>query len=98
MLNVDRGNDVDPGPQQVLDVLVAFAVLAVGRVGMRQFIHEGDSRFARDDRIHVHLRERDAVVLREPRRHDLERPDLVGGFGPVMGFNVPNGHIHPALF
>ena len=80
MLDVDRADDVDAGAQQVLHVFVTLSVLAIGRVGVREFIDQRDGRLARDDRVHIHLLERDAVISREPRRHDLEVADLRAWF------------------
>ena len=42
VLNVDRGEHVDPGGQNILDVLVALGVLEPGRVGVGQLVDQAE--------------------------------------------------------
>ena len=67
VLDVDRRDHVDPGPEQVLDVLVALGVAAAGGVGVRQLVDQADGRAPGEDRVEVHLAEGDAAVLDLPR-------------------------------
>ena len=40
VLDVDGGQDVDPGVEEFFDVLPAFGVAAAGNVGVRVFVHD----------------------------------------------------------
>ena len=55
MLTVDI--DVDPGGEQLLDVLPALGVAGAGDVGVGEFVHERHLRAPGEDRVHVHLGE-----------------------------------------
>ncbi len=63
VLDVERGVDVDPGGQQLLDVLIALGVARAGRVGVRELVHQRQLGSAGQHRIHVHLGQRRAAIL-----------------------------------
>ena len=46
VLDVDRGDHVDPGVEQFLHVLPALLVARSGHVGVRELVHQGDLRDA----------------------------------------------------
>ena len=56
-------DDVDPGVEQVFDVLVALGVARARGVGVGELVDQADGRPACQDRVDVHLAERDAAVL-----------------------------------
>jgi hypothetical protein len=62
MLDVDRGDHVDPGRQQLLHVLPALGVAGAGDVGVGEFVHEGDLGVSGEDGVDVHLGEDPAAV------------------------------------
>ena len=97
VLDVDRGDHVDPGAEQVLDVLVALGVAAAGGVGVGQLVDQADGRPAGQDRVEVHLAEGDAAVLDRPRRDDLQVADLLGGLGAAVGLDEADRDVDALL-
>ena len=69
MTLIPRGN-------QFLHILVPLPILATGSIGVGQFIHQRHRGLAREHRRHIHLPERDPVILHEVRRDDLQILDL----------------------
>ena len=61
-----------PGIEQLVDVLPALRVARAGHVGVRELVDEHPLGLAGEDRVDVHLLERDAAVLDLLARHDLE--------------------------
>ncbi len=57
MLDVDGGDDVDAGVEELFDVLPAFRVAAAGDVGVGQLVDEGEGGAAGQDGVDVHLLE-----------------------------------------
>ena len=53
MLDIERRPDVDAGVEQLLDILPAFGMAAVWRVGVREFVDEDELRFSRQRRVYV---------------------------------------------
>ncbi len=74
VLDVQRGVDVDAGGQQFLDIQIALGMAAAGRVGVRQFIHQHQSRAAGQDRVQVHLASASARGRRCVRRGIVSSP------------------------
>ncbi len=70
MLDVDGGDHVDAGLEQLLDVLPALGVAGAGHVAVGQLVHQGDGRGALQDGVDVHLGEEGRAVL------DLSARDL----------------------
>jgi hypothetical protein len=67
MLDVEGGDHVDAGVEQLADVLPALLVPAAGHVGVRQVIDEDALGSPGKDRVEIHLLEagpRSAIVLR----------------------------------
>ncbi len=84
VLDVQRRDHVDPGPQQLLHVLPALLVTRAGHVRVRELVHERDLGPAREDRVDVHLFELGVAVTEALSRHHLEVGDLVGGLPPTV--------------
>lgn len=87
MLDVDRRENVDPSRKQFFDILPAFGVPAAGDVGVREFVHQHESRFARQDRVEVHLMQGAAVIFDCARRHLLEVAEQRHGLLAAVGFD-----------
>ena len=93
VLDVQGGDDIDPGISQKLHILVALGAGRPGHVRVRQFIYQDDLRLAGEDRIHVHIFEDDAPV-RQPRPgDDVEITDLRLGIGSSVGLNKADHNI-----
>ena len=78
-------------------IFVAFAVLAAGNVGVRQFVHDYRLRMPRNNRVHIHLFQVHAAVGNHFLRDDLEVPDLFLGFLPSVGLHQADDDIFAAL-
>ena len=72
MLDVDRGQDVDAGVKERVDVLPAFLVAAARDVGVGVFVHDRGPRGPGQDGVEVHFLELRAPVGQAPGRDDLE--------------------------
>ena len=94
VLDVHRRDDVDPRVEQVLDVLVALGVAATRGVGVGELVDQADRRPARQDGVEVHLAERDAAVLDDAGRDDLEVADLLLGLGAAVGLDEADDDVH----
>jgi hypothetical protein len=66
-------DDIDSDIENREHVLPALVVLTPWHVGVRDFIDDHNLRFARNHRINVQLRQRDAAVGKE-RRGTASRP------------------------
>src|SRR6185295_18353596 len=62
VLDVERGDDVDAGREQLLDVEIALLVPAAGDVRVRQLVDQDDLGAAREEAFEIHLLEMDAAV------------------------------------
>ena len=97
VLDVQRGDDVDAGVEQLLDVLPALLVAGAGHVGVRELVDEHDLGPAREHRVDVHLLELGAAVLDLPARDDLEVAELLGGADPAVGLDEADDDVGAAL-
>ena len=98
VLDVQRGDDVDPLGQDVLDILVPFGVPAAGDIGVRQFVDEGDLGLPGEDGVEVHLLEDHAPVFLAASRDDVESLDQLRGFRPAVGLHQPDDDVDPLVF
>ena len=76
VLDVERRDHVDPGVEELFDVLAALRVPRARDVGVRELVDEHHRRLPRQDRIEVHLGELAPLVLDRPPRDHLELADL----------------------
>jgi hypothetical protein len=87
MLDVDRRENVDPGREQLLDILITLRVTAAGRVGVGELIDQDELRPTLDQPVKIHLGERTAFILDLAARHDLEPARHCFRFRAAMGFD-----------
>ena len=97
VLDVDGRDHVDPGVEQLLDVLPALLVPAARDVGVRELVDQRHGRRPLQDRVDVHLLEAGAAVLDPPSRDDLEIADLLGGARSAVGLDVADHDIRAAV-
>jgi len=97
VLDVDRGDHVDAGVEQLLDVLPALFVARAGHVGMRELVDQRDLRLAGEHRVGVHLLERGAAVRQLLARDDLEPVEQRRGLLPRVRLSERDDDIRPAL-
>ena len=72
VLDVERGDDVDAGVEEFVDVLPSFLVPAAGHVGVGEFVHQRDLGMAGEHRVEIHLGEGHAPVGHGAPRHDRQ--------------------------
>ena len=77
VLDVDGGDDVDAGGQQLLDVLPALGVAGPGDVGVGELVDQRHLRPAGQHRVDVHLGERRFRGRRCVRRGTTSRPSII---------------------
>ena len=87
VLDVDGGIDVDAVGQQFLDVEIALGMAAARRVGVGEFVDQGDLRTARDQRVEVHLLEHLVPVADPLARQHFEPLQQRLRLRPSMGLD-----------
>jgi hypothetical protein len=93
VLDVDRGDDVDPRRQKLIHVLPALGVATVGDVRVGQLVDEHDVGPAGQDGIEVHLLELLVSVIGDPTGDRLQVPYLRLGAGPAVGLDIADDHV-----
>jgi hypothetical protein len=97
VLDVEGGDDVDAGSQQLLDVLPALLVAGAGGVGVGQLVDQAHLGPAPEDGVDVHLGQVRAPVVDPSAGHHLEVTQLGLGAGPVMGLDQADHHVGAPL-
>ena len=97
VLDVDGGDHVDPGVEQLVDVLPALLVAGARDVGVRELVDEDAFRLPGEHGVDVHLFEGRAAVLHLPARHDLEVADLRGGVRAIVRLDEPDHDVGTAF-
>ncbi len=97
VLHVHRRQHVDPGLKQFVDVLPPLFVAGAGRVGVREFVDDGDRGFALQHGIDVHLGQFDPAVAEAPARQHLQPVEQRGGLGSAVVLDEANHHVRTAL-
>ena len=93
VLDIDRGVDVDAGPEKLLHILPPLLVTGAGGVGVGQFVHQDDLGLPGKHRIKVHLREGDPLVRDQGWRNDLQPFQEGVGLRTAVGLHVPRHHV-----
>ncbi|OIQ86261.1 hypothetical protein GALL_319020 [mine drainage metagenome] len=93
VLHVDGGDDVDPGIEQLLDVLPALLVPGAGDVRVRELVDHRDARGAPEHRVDVELGELASLVGQRAARHLLEADELGGGAGATVRLDEAHHHV-----
>ena len=94
VLDVDRGEHVDAGREQFLNVLPAFRMAAAGGVAVGQFIDQHQLRFGGEEAVEVHFFEHHATVFRAHQRLLRQAAEQRFGFGTTVGFNNAGDDFH----
>ena len=98
VLDVDGGDDVDAGVEQLLDVLPALLVARAGDVGVGQLVDEDDLRAAGQDGVEVHLLEARCPGSSTVRRGTTSRsPSWAAVLRPAVGLDVADHDVGAAL-
>ena len=97
VLDVHGGDDVDPGPEQLLDVLPALLVPRARDVRVRQLVDQRDLGRSDQDRVDVHLLEARAPVLDRPPGDDLQAAQALARLGTAVRLDEPDHHVRAAL-
>ena len=84
VLDVQRGDHVDAGVEQLVDILPAFLVARSGDVGVRELVDEGDLGTAGQHGVDVHLGETGPAVVEGAPGHDLETGKGFSGLTAAM--------------
>ena len=93
VLDVDGGQHMDAGVEDLVDVLPALGVLRAGHVGVCQLVDHHDLRPADQDRLDVELGQRDPAVGDLLPGQDLEALELLSGARPAVRLHQPNDDV-----
>ncbi|MCY1239628.1 hypothetical protein D9M72_524350 [compost metagenome] len=81
VLDVDRGEDVDAGVEEFVDVLPPFGMPAAGDVGVGVFVDDGCLGCPGQYGVQIHLIEFGAPVRQPPWRDDFQPVKQRAGVG-----------------
>ena len=93
MLDVDRGPHIDARRDQLLDILVALRMAALGRVRMGELVDDDQLRPALERGIDVEFLDHAAAILDIALRQHLDPLDQRGGLRAPMRFDEADDHI-----
>src|SRR4030043_2058545 len=98
MLNIQCGDDVNPGGQDVLDILISFIIAAAGDIGVGQLTNQRYLWLPDQNRIHVHLFHGNAPVFLPATGNYFQPFEEPFGFNSAMGFHESHDYIDPFFF
>lgn len=87
VLDVDGGDDIDAGGEDLLDVLPALGVPSAGHVGVSEFVDECHLRASAQQSVEVQLAELRAPVEVCGRGKDLQALEPLLGERPLVAFH-----------
>ena len=90
MLNVQRCINVDPGVQQLENVLIPFRMPRTGCVGMRELVNDRNTGMPRQNCVEIHFAQFRAAVFKLQTRHDGQTFEQCFGFFAPVRFNDAN--------
>src|SRR6266851_4196130 len=93
MLDVERGEDIDAGGDDLLDIEIALGMPAAGGVGVGELVDKDEPRPALEDRVEVHFSQQVALVLDLLPRNYLEAFEQGPGLASAMGFDDADDNI-----
>ena len=93
MLDIERRPHIDARGEQLLDVLPALGMAAVGSVGVGEFVDDDELGLASQRRVEIEFLDRAAVVLDLAPRKDFEPINERACLGPAMGFDEAHDDI-----
>ena len=94
VLDVHRRDDVDPGVEQILDVLPTFGVIGARGVGVGQLVDQGHLGVTPQEGPDVHLVELDPAVVHLPTRYLGQALGHPGGHGAPVGLQQSDDDVH----
>ena len=97
VLDVDGGDHVNAGVEQLGDVLPALLIPRAGHVRVRELIDQRDLRLAGEHRVGVHLFPLAAPVGQLLARDDIEPVDQRRRLRPCVRLGERDHHVRPAL-
>ena len=97
VLDVDRGDHVNAGVEQLVDVLPALLVPRARHVGVRELVYQRDLRMTGEHRVEVHLLELAAPVLHLLSRDDLDPVQQRRRLRAVMRLGERHDDVRPPL-
>jgi hypothetical protein len=98
VLDVDGGDDVDPGGEDLQDIFPALVVPAGARhVRVGELVHQGDLGVATQHGVEVHLLQATAPVVHHRARDDLQVADHLLGQPAAVTLDEPDHDIGASL-
>ena len=97
MLDVERGPDIDAGVEQLLDVLPALGMPAVGSVGVSELVDDDQLGLARQRRVEIEFLDRAATVLDRAPRQDFKPMNERARLGAAVGLDQADDDIDPLV-
>ena len=93
MLDVERRPYTDARIEQLLDVLPALRMPAVGSVGVGEFVDDDQLGLALERRVEIEFVDRAAVVFNPAPRQDLESFDQRARLGAAVRLDEPDDDV-----
>ena len=97
VLDVDGGEHVDAGRQQLFHILPALGMARAGRVGVGQLVDQDQGRRGGQGGIEVELAQRLAAVGEHGRGEQVQAIEQGGGVGAAVGFEHADQHRHAVV-
>ena len=93
VLDIERCEDIDPGSQDLLDVLVALRMPRTRRIGVRELIDQGEGRAPFEQGFEIHLGKAAALVVDVPPRQHLQTVQERLRLGPAVCLDDGRDHV-----
>ena len=93
MLDVERRPHIDAGGEQLLNVLPALGMTAVGSVGVRELVDDDQLGLARQRRVEIEFLDFAAVIVDLAPRQDFEPMNERARLGAAVGLDEADDDI-----